>query len=174
MVLYKSNIDPCLLIRQDCILIIYTDDCLMFTCDELTINNLCKCLLTEFILQDEGDMTSYLGIQITHMTQLDGSITITMMQPSLIDQILEDVGLTGKNVTQKYTPTTQVLQPNLTTAPFDASWNYHSIIEKLNFLMQNTCLDVSMPFHMCALNVNNPNCSHQNAVKYLCQYLLYT
>ena len=39
----------------------------MFTRDDTTINDLCKCLSTEFLLQDdEGDIAGYLGIQITH------------------------------------------------------------------------------------------------------------
>ena len=78
----------------------------MFTQDNTTINNLCKCLSTEFLLQNKGDITGYLGIQITHMTELAGSITITMTQSGLINQILEDVGFTGEKVTQKYTPMT--------------------------------------------------------------------
>jgi hypothetical protein len=97
----QSNIDPCLFIRRDCILVVYTDDCLMFTSDDSIIDDLCKCLSTKFLLKDEGDIEGFLGIQITHMTEPDGSITITMKQPGLIDQILEDVGLTGDKVTQK-------------------------------------------------------------------------
>ena len=167
----QSNINPCLFIWQDCILVVYTDDCLMFAWDETTIDDLYKCLLIEFLLQDGGNISGYISIQITHTTELDGSITITMTQPGLIDQILVDVGLTGKKVTQKYMPATQVLQPNPSTAPSNASWNYCSIIGKLNFLTQNMHLDISMPVHMCAWYVNNPNWSHHDAVKYLCQYL---
>ena len=47
-----------------------------------------------------------------------------MMQPSLIDQILEDVGLTGNKVTQKHTPANKILLPDPNAAPFDATWNY--------------------------------------------------
>ena len=88
--------------------------------DDTTIDKLCKCLSTEFILQDEGDITGYLGIQITHTTEPDGLITITMTQPSLINQILEDIRLVSEKVTQKHTPAMQVLQPNPSAAPFDA------------------------------------------------------
>ena len=116
----QSNIDPCLFIRNDCILMVYTDDCLMFTQDDTTINDLCKCLSKEFLLSDEGNIAGYLGIQITHTTEPDGSITITMTQPRLIDQILEDIGLVGEKVTHKYTPALQVLQLNPSTALFDA------------------------------------------------------
>ena len=100
---------------------VYTDDCLMFTQDNATLDELCKCLSTEFLLQDESNIVGYLGIQITHTTEPDGSITITMTQPRLIDQILEDIGLVGEKVTQKYTPALQVLQPNPSAAPFNAT-----------------------------------------------------
>jgi hypothetical protein len=61
-----------------------------------------------------------------------------MMQPGLIDQILEDVGLVSNKVTQKRTPAREVLQPHDNAAPFDANGNYWSLIGKLNFLAQNT------------------------------------
>ena len=150
---------------------VYTDDCLKFAQDDTTINDLCQCLSTEFLLQDEGDITGYLGIQITHTTEPDGSITITMTQPSLINQILEDNGLTGEKVTQKHMPAMQILQLNLSTALFDATWNHRLLIGKLNFLAQNMHPDISMPIHMCTHYVNNPNQSHQDAMKYLSQYL---
>ena len=106
-----------------------------------------------------------------HTTEPDGSITITMMQPSLIDQILEDVGLTGDKVIQKCTPVNKILLPDPNAAPFHTTWNYPSVIGKLNFLAQNTCPDISMAGHMCARYVNNPNWTDQDAVKYLCCYL---
>jgi hypothetical protein len=170
----QSKIDPCLFIQQDCILVLYTDDCLLFAKDDDTISDLCQSLSTEFLLKDEGDIAGFLGIQIDHTIAPDGSINITMTQPGLIDQILEDVGLVGDHVTQKHTPAMQILQPNPNAAPFDAPWNYRSIIGKLNFLAQNTRPDISMAVHMCARFVNQPNRTHQDAVKYLCRYLHYT
>jgi hypothetical protein len=158
----QSKIDFCLFIRSDCILVLYTDDCLLFAKNDEMISDLCKSLTTKFLLKDKGDIEGFLGIQINHCIESDGSITITMSQPGLIDQILEDVGLTRDQVTQKRMPAIQVLQPNPTAAPFDASWNYHSLIGKLNFLAQNTRPDISMAVHMCARYVNSPNRAHQD------------
>ena len=100
----------------------------MFTHNDSIIDDLCKCLSTKFLLKDKGDIEGFLGIQITHTTELDRSITITMMQPGLIDQILEDVGLTGNKVTQKCTPASKILPPDPNAAPFNAPWNYWSLI----------------------------------------------
>jgi hypothetical protein len=146
----QSKIDPCLFIRHDCLIVLYTDDCLFFAKDDNTISDLCKCLSTEFLLKDEGDIENFLGINIAHKVEDDGSVTITMTQPGLIDQILDDVGLTGDKVTQKKMPAREVLLPHPNGAPFDAEWSYRSIIGKLNFLAQNTRPDILMAIHQCA------------------------
>jgi hypothetical protein len=170
----QSKIDPCLFIRNDCLIVVNTDDCLVFANKDETITDLTKCLSTEFLLEDEGDIENFLGINIKHTVNSDGTVQITMTQTGLIDQILEDVGLVGDKVSQKRTPAKEILQPNPNAAPFDAEWNYRSIIGKLNFLAQNTRPDISMAVHMCARFVTNPNRVHQDAVKYLCRYLHYT
>ena len=102
-------------------MVVYTDDCLMFTCNDSTIDDLCKCLSTKFLLKDEGDIEGFLGIQITHTTKPDGSIMITMTQPGLINQILDDMGLTGDKVTQKHTPMNKILPPDPNATLFDAT-----------------------------------------------------
>jgi hypothetical protein len=80
--------------------VLYTDDCLLFARDDDTISDLCQSLSTKFLLKDEGDIAGFLGIQINHAIAPNGSINITMTQPGLIDQILEDVGLVGDRVTR--------------------------------------------------------------------------
>ena len=82
---------------------------MIFAHDDSIIDDLCKCLSTKFLLKDEGDIEGFLSVQITHMTKPNGSITITIMQPGLIDQILDDIGLTSDKVTQKCTPVTKIL-----------------------------------------------------------------
>ena len=55
-----------------------------------------------------------------------------------------------------------------------APWNYRSVIGKLNFLAQNTRPDISFAVHQCARFVQSPRKSHEEAVKYMCRYLLKT
>jgi hypothetical protein len=57
---------------------------------------------------DEGDIENFLGINIAHKLEDDGSVMITMTQPGLIDQILEDMGLVGNKVMQKKTPAKEI------------------------------------------------------------------
>ena len=139
------------------------------------ITKFCTSLLTEFLPKDEGSIKNFFSINIVHRLKDDGSITIIMTPMGLIDQILDDMGLLVSNkVTQKKTPARESLLQNKTAAPINSNWNYHSVIGNLNFLAQNTCQDISMVVHMCARFVNNLNCVHQDAVKYLCWYLHYT
>ena len=168
----QSNLDPCLFISENCLLVLYTDDCCIFAHDDKTIDDLRKSLEDDFLLKDEGDIQDFLGIRLSSSVE-NGQVTINMVQTGLIDQILEDVGLTTKS-NVKHVPANAVLQPNPNAPRFEATWNYRSVIGKLNFLAQNTRPDISMAVHQCARYVNNPNSSHMEAVKYLCRYLLQT
>jgi hypothetical protein len=67
-----------------------------------------------------------------------------------------------------------LLRANPDADPYDASWNYHSVIGKLNFLAQTTRPDIAFAVHQCARSVSKPNKSHQDAVKWLCHYLVGT
>ena len=58
----QSKIDPCLFIHRDCLIVLYTDDCIIFAKDDATINDLCQSLSTEFLLKDEGNIENFLGI----------------------------------------------------------------------------------------------------------------
>jgi hypothetical protein len=54
------------------------------------------------------------------------------------------------------------------------SWNYRSIIGKLNFLAQNTRPDISFTVHQCTHFCSNPTALHKLAIKRIVRYLLYT
>ncbi len=63
----QSAIDKCLFLRNYCILVVYVDDCLIFAQHDDTINALIKALSADFLLQDEGDVNTFLGVQIHKM-----------------------------------------------------------------------------------------------------------
>jgi len=83
-----SKVDPCLYCRHDCILAVYTDDCLIFARQDSTIDELIASLSEIFLLQDQGNIQDYLGIRVT---KDNATKTITMQQPSLIESILQDL-----------------------------------------------------------------------------------
>lgn len=108
-----------------------------------------------------------------------------MTQPGLITSILEDVGLlkapniTAEHVrstpTIKHVPASSILQPATDKSePMQATWNYRSVIGKLNFLAANTRPDIAMAVHQCARFSSSPHLEHEKAVKHLCRYLLGT
>ena len=123
---------------------LYTGDCLIFADSDKTINLLCESLSSDFLLKDEGDIEDFLGVCISKsVNKADNSIPYTMMQPGVIEQILQDVSLAPdcENLSPpkgKFTPANAILHPYLDAAPFSAPWNYRSVIGKLNFLVQNT------------------------------------
>jgi hypothetical protein len=63
---------------------------LIFSKESSTIDQLIKSLSKIFLLQDEGDVSAFLGVQI----QKDKTTkTISPTQPGLIEQVIKDVGL---------------------------------------------------------------------------------
>ncbi len=143
----QSKIDPCLYLRSDCIMVIYTDDCLIFGKDDTTINELVANLSKTFLLEDQGMVQDYLGIRIQKDTSAK---TISMTQTGLIESIIANVGLSTDSNT-KTTPSDSILYPDTNGTPQQDTWNYLSIIGKLNFLAQIPALILVL---LC-INVHN-------------------
>lgn len=143
----QSQIDPCLFLRHDCIIVVYVDDCLVFARSSKIIDELLVKLREKFILTDEGsDVTSYLGLNVEH-----GSGTITLAQPALITRILKALDLDGESVKMHDTPATKVLQADENSDPRKHSWNYRSVIGMLMYLASSTRPEFFSPF------INVPN-----------------
>jgi hypothetical protein len=70
-------------------LVIYVDDYMIFAKEDGVIDALIKHISQDFLLQDEGDVNAFPGIQITKDPVTN---TITFTQPHLIQQILADIG----------------------------------------------------------------------------------
>ncbi len=96
-----------------------------------------------------------------------------MMQMGLIESIIQDVGLCSTSNT-KTTPADSILYPDTNGLPRQDTWNYRSVIGKLNFLAQNTRPDLSFAVHQCARFCTAPTALHEMAVNRIIQYLIYT
>ena len=61
-----SKLDPCVFIGDDIIVLVYVDDCLIFSRDKDKINQLIDKLKNKekLYLTDEGDVEKYLGVEI--------------------------------------------------------------------------------------------------------------
>lgn len=166
----QSAHKPCLYLRQDCIMIVYTDDCLIFAKENTTIDTLIRSLNESYLLEDQGSVSDYLGIRITKDPTTK---QITMTQPGLIDSILQDLNLIPGSHT-KDTPAMGILHPDRNGHPRQDTWNYQSVIGKLNYLAQNTRPDLSFAVHQCTRYSNHPTALHEFAVKRIGHYLLLT
>ena len=60
----QSTIDPYLFTRDNCIMISYVDNCLIFYKNKSVLEELILSLKDEFKLTNEGDLTIFLGVNI--------------------------------------------------------------------------------------------------------------
>ena len=166
----QSTTDPCLYLRKDCIMVVYTDDCLIFAPEDNTIDTLIASLSELYKLEDQGDVHDYLGLRIEKDPT---NKHLTMTQTGLIESIIHDLNLANDSNT-KNTPSDSILYPDHHGAPCQESWNYRSVIGKLNYLAQNTRPDISYAVHQCARFCTRPTALHELAVKRIARYLLLT
>jgi len=115
-------------------------------------------------------VNAFLGIKINKVTTKK---IITLTQPSLIQQILKEVSITERS-NGKYTPVDSILYADVDGLDRIDTWNYRSIVGKLNYLVNNTRPDISVAVHQCAQFCSHPKAIHELAVKRLTKYLLTT
>ena len=160
----QSKVDECVFYRGQTLYVLYTDDSLLAGPNAKEI----ECIIEELqskaklAITVEGDLADFLGVSIDRRT--DG--TIHLSQPHLIDQILKDLRMDGDNVKPRSTPaaSSKLLSRHTKSKPFDNSFNYRSIIGKLNYLEKATRSDISFAVHQCARFVSNPKVEHGEAV----------
>jgi hypothetical protein len=163
-----SEVDPCLFYREDCIVALYVDDCLLFSPDQAVINQVISTLQLDYQIGAQGTVQDFLGINIS--TDVDGATHFT--QPGLITSILQDLNL--QDCHKKYTPAISVLHPDHGGHARCETWNYRSILGKLNYLAQMTRPDISMAVHNCARFTTAPTYLHEQAIKRIGRYLYTT
>ena len=124
----------------------------------------------DFDLTDEGDVNAFLGVQIGH--NRDGSIT--MSQPGLIEQVIEDVNLINNSNKHDTPALNKPLLKHEHDKPYNEDWSYRSLVGKLSYLSKNTRPDIDFSVNQCARHQINPINTHANAIKRICRYLLRT
>jgi hypothetical protein len=142
-------------------MIVYTDDCLIFAKEDKTSDKLLSNLSEKYLLEDQGSVNDYLGIRIT---KDPNTKSIHMLQTGLIESVITDLHLKDCSKT-KDTPSTGILYPDCDGIPRQDSWNYRSVIGKLNYIAQNTQPDISFAMHQCVQYSSNPTALHELAIK---------
>ena len=167
-----SDVDPCMFIRNDCIVQAYVDDLVIYAPQQKTID----ALLTSF--HDDGDeynwemtvegtIQEFLGINLTrsgdewHLTQ-----------EGLIQNVLKATGMTNCN--SKPTPGSgdgKPLGSDKNGSPARESWQYSSVVGMLLYLASNSRPDIAFAVHQCARFTHNPKASHEKGLLRICAYL---
>jgi len=165
----RSEIDECVFYRGNVMYVLYTDDSILAGPDlseiERAIEDIKRAKLDITI---EGDIQDFLGVHISRKD--DGSVHLT--QPHLIDQILGDLNM-QENTKEKTLPAacSKLLSRHSTSNDFDGSYNYRSIIGKLNYLEKGSRPDIAYITHQCARFTTCPKEEHAKAIRWLARYL---
>jgi transposase InsO family protein len=166
----QSKVDECVFYKGQTMYILYTDDSILAGPDEKEIDQIIKDMKkAKLDITIEGDLQDFLGVNIDRKE--DGSIHLT--QPHLIDQILKDLRLDGETVTGKTVPasSSKILSRHSSSEPFDNSFNYKSVIGKLNYLEKGSRSDIAYITHQCARFTQDPKMEHGQALRWLGRYL---
>jgi hypothetical protein len=164
----QSRFDECVFYYGKTIFLVYTDDTILVGPDEGEIEKIVRTLSKNFKVEDQGDLSDYLGVHIER--RKDGKIEMT--QPTLTLSILKDVGLweNGKKnqATSRTTPAcgTTILTSDEGGEDFkDRDFNYRQVIGKLLYLEKSTRPDIACAVHQCPRYCISPKVSHAQAVK---------
>ena len=163
----RSNIDQCLLYREDCMLIIYVDDLGVAARTMGIIDDLVGRLQKGgFELTKDSTFEEYLGIQFDKNS--DG--TVLMSQPGLINKIIMTMGMEMCNPNK--TPATKVpLGKDVNGERMSEEWDYRSIVGMLLYVSSNTRPDIAYAVSQVARFTHEPRKSHATALKTIVRYL---
>ena len=143
-----TSSDPCIFTKDDTIIILYVNDCVILSKSKQQADAIFKELENrKFKLTDKGTMEEYLGIQIDHND--DGSFR--MSQPFLIERIINFIpGMAKARSTKSPACSSIVLTKDIEGEPRKEQWNYRAIIGMLNYLVNCTHPELAFTVHQCA------------------------
>ena len=161
-----SDIDPCLFIHKDMLILCFVDDLIYLGQDITLIDAMIAKLGASFTLTVEEDLSSFLGIQIEHLA--DRSMKLT--QSGLTTRILDTCLMSDCN--SKDTPAlSTAVGSDLSGSPFTHDFSYPSAIGMLMYLSSNSRPDIAFAVHQCARFTHSPKASHGEALRRICRYL---
>jgi hypothetical protein len=120
----QSSINPCVFFNHNCIVLAYVDNCIIIEDTHDQINGLIQSLHEEdenFVLQDEGSIDKYLGVDIR---QQDAS-SFELTQPFLIERITKFLRIDNGKTYETLTPVGKpLLNKDLDGVPQKYEWEY--------------------------------------------------
>jgi hypothetical protein len=151
------------------IIVLYTDDYLLYAQDTKDIDSFGKTLRDDYklTLNNPDPIDDFLGIHFSH--QDNGELR--MSQTGLIDAVTESAHISKGRLKNTPPPATSILHADTEGLARQESWNYPSVIGKLNYLAQNSRPDISFTVNQCAQFSKEPKALHEKAVKRIIDYL---
>ena len=169
----QSAIDPCLFLKLGMICVVYVDDTIFASSNVADLDAAISSLGISvedqqhtFALRDEGEVSAFLGIQITKT----GDNEFFLTQTGLIDKVLAVTHMTDCNGCD--TPSTiDPLHADVNGAVFDETWAYDVVIGMLMYISGNTRPDIAYAVHQAARFTHGARQSHAAGVKRILRYL---
>ena len=165
----QSKVAPCIFYRNNLLFFFYVDDGVFDGPNEDEIKVAVEQLQKNFDLEYQGDLSDYIGVNFQQLT--GGRIKIS--QPYLIQQIIEEVGISNRMI-DKPTPvvSTKILKRTEGAPIFDGKhFHYRRVVGKLIFLAKSTRPDIAYAVHQCARFSIEPEQSHTDAIIHLARYI---
>jgi hypothetical protein len=179
----QATMDQCLFIRKDIIIVSYVDDLLFFSPSNELIDKAIADLQKAFTLtQDAEDETvfAYLGIQVKRGFDDAGKPIITLLQPGLVNKLLDEIkdsrgDSIGKShpFKDEFTPANGQLGAAKDDFAFDErefGFSYASILGMMMYVV-HTRPDIQFAVHQCARFTHNPKKVHGQALRRIARYL---
>ena len=165
----QSKIDECVFYKGNVMYVLYTDDSILAGPNDDEINDVIQQIKNVGLnITIKGDLQDFLGVNIDRKP--DGSIHLT--QPHLIDQILKDLKMTDAVKTKRIlAASSKLLLWHSSSPAFDQSFDYRSVIGKLNYLEKGTRSNIAYIVHQCARFSTCPRQEHGAAIRWLARYL---
>jgi hypothetical protein len=158
--------DPCVYTKQDIVVLVYVDDMLIFSRSMRKIKRFIHSLDNEYEYTDEGDIKSYLGIDLS----VPSPGTYKLSQPHLTRNILASIGDNKLNACKEPATPKEILVRE--GEPMKTDWNYRSILGQLNYLTCSTRGELAFAVHQCARFAATPKLQHEKALKKILKYLV--
>jgi hypothetical protein len=182
----QATFDQCLFIKDDIVIVTYVDDLLFFAKSNELIDAEIKSFKKTFaITEDAKDQTvfSYLGIQIKRGVNSEGNRTTTLLQPGLINKLMEEVkdkhGVPyskARLASKEYTPMGDPLGAAKDDMPFterEFGFAYNSALGMLHYAV-HTRPDILYAVNCCSRFAHAPKRIHGEAIRRIVRYLRHT
>ena len=161
-----SDFDPCLFIRQDCILCLYVDDAILHARSDAALDEVLDAIKSAgYAFSRDESFSSYLGVLVDHLP--DG--TKKLSQPGLAKQLLDMMGMSDCNPAK--TPIAGPLFAHKDSDPHAGSFSYRSALGMLMYLTNNTRPECAYAVNICAQYSVDPRLPHAEAVRRICRYI---